>query len=68
MVLNSHEMYGEGDPLPRWYMKRSLNMKKGSGCCSDEAIAFHYVSAEELVEKIPVFKDREWSWTWKNEY
>ena len=71
MVLNSHDMYSEGenhDRLPRWYMKRSLNTKKGSGCCSAEAIAFHYVSAEDLAEKIPVFKDGKWSWTWKNEY
>lgn len=71
MVLNSHDMYSEGenhDQLPRWYMKRSLNTKKGSGCCSAEAIAFHYVSAEDLAEKIPVFKDGKWSWTWKSEY
>ena len=68
MVLNSHEMYDEGEPLPRWYMKRSLNTKKGSGCCSAEAIAFHRVSAEELAEKIPVFEDGKWSWTWRNKY
>ena len=68
MVFNPQKMYSEDDPLPRWYMKRSLNTKRGAGCCSAEAIAFHYVSAEELAEKTPVFKDGVWSWTQRKEY
>ena len=68
MVFNPQKMYSGDDPLPRWYMKRSLNTKRGAGCCSAEAIAFHYVSAEELAEKTPVFKDGVWSWTQRKEY
>jgi hypothetical protein len=48
-------------PLPRWYKTFSQNKIIGKGCCSSEAIAFHYVSPENQSRNL-VFRDGYWSW------
>uniref|UniRef100_A0A7S0KEI9 Hexosyltransferase n=1 Tax=Ostreococcus mediterraneus TaxID=1486918 RepID=A0A7S0KEI9_9CHLO len=68
MVLSPQQMHSEANSsLPSWYMGMSHNKKRGVGCCSMEAIAFHYVSTEELANKTLVFRRGEWSWTGRSQ-
>ena len=63
MVFSPQRMRAGSEGLPRWYVKRSLNAQQGPGCCSDEAISFHYVSTDELARARLVRARGAWSWT-----
>lgn len=67
MVLNPREMYNT-HALPQWYIDLSFNKQTGADCCSTEAIAFHYISTDELAQKMLVLKEGVWSWTRRTEY
>lgn len=64
MVLSPHTMqYGEtSGKLPKWYLHFSQNKIMGKGCCSADAIAFHYVSLSEMRFKELVFSEGVWAW------
>ena len=62
MVLRLDAVINRSTPLPAWYRKLSLNQKIGPGCCSSEAVAFHYVSVEDMTTKELIFLDGTWKW------
>jgi len=63
MVLSPDTMRlgGEDGELPYWYKQFSMNIKKGPGCCSAEAVAFHYVTVTELQRNL-AFHNSTWTW------
>jgi len=48
-------------PLPLWYKAFSQNKIVGKGCCSSQAIAFHYVSPANQSRNL-VYKHGYWDW------
>lgn len=62
MVLNPEAMLSSAASLPGWYVQMSLNKVKGHGCCSAEAVAFHYTALEQLTDKTLVCEEGEWLW------
>ena len=58
-MLNSN---GDED-LPNWYKRFSLNKIRGPGCCSNGAIAFHYVSVRQQRFQKPKLLEGIWTWT-----
>jgi len=65
MVLSPDVMRlgGSNSGFPKWYLRYSANTKLGPGCCSTEAIAFHYVSLAELSLRLIFAND---TWLWQN--
>lgn len=64
MVFNPESLHSDQE-LPGWYKTFSFNTFVGPGCCSDEAIAFHYTSVDQLSDKEPLFSHGEWTWKQK---
>lgn len=62
MVLNPDTLRSSAGPLPEWYTLMSKNRELGKACCSAEAIAFHYVTEEQLLWQVPVLVHGEWVW------
>lgn len=65
MVFNPDMMrLGQADgQLPSWYYKFSKNKIVGKGCCSTNAVAFHYVTIQQLQSQVLVLHDGEWYWS-----
>ena len=60
MVFSPSEMYDTAKPFQDWYYNFSFNTKKGPGCCSSRAVAFHQVSVDELRLNDLVFRQNSW--------
>ena len=50
---------GQNGKLPPWYISFSANKILGKGCCSEEAIAFHYVRPENQGRRL-IFQKGIW--------
>ena len=46
-----------------WYYIFSKNKIVGKGCCSTNAVAFHYVTTQQLQSQVLVLHDGEWYWS-----
>lgn len=63
---NVHPTEEVTDP-DSWYRQMSFNLKRGPGCCSPEAIAFHYEDLGSRLNDKLVFQDEVWQFLPKNE-
>ena len=62
MVLSPDMLHSGAGPLPQWYLVMSKNKEIVKACCSSEAIAFHYVTTEQLLWQAPVLENGECVW------
>ena len=51
MVFNPETMRQDA-PFPDWYERYSFNLQKAPGCCSAEAISFHYVKPHQMHHRL----------------
>lgn len=61
MVFNPDAMYMRS--FPAWYSAFSFNTRNDADCCSEEAVAFHYTTFDQLNSMEPRLEQGRWIWS-----